>query len=48
LTTITGNVSRREAATSTSSNSSKIASSVAFRVDHELLRNALLGAGIRY
>ncbi|MCI0428964.1 MAG: outer membrane beta-barrel protein [Rhodospirillales bacterium] len=48
LTTVTGNVSRREAATSTSTNSSKIVSSASLSVDHELLRNVLLGGGIRY
>lgn len=48
LTTVTGNVSRREAVAATSDNSSKIVSSASIRVDHELLRNVLLDGEVRY
>jgi len=48
LTTITGAVSRREAVTSTSENSSKIVSAASVRIDHELLRNVLVDGEVRY
>jgi len=48
LTTITGNISRREAVTTTTSDSSRILSSASVRIDHELLRNVLLDGEVRY
>jgi hypothetical protein len=48
LTTVTGSVSRHQAVAATTENSSKIVSSASLRVDHELLRNVLLGGEIGY
>lgn len=48
LTTITGSVSRREAVTSTTDDSSKIVTSASVRIDHELLRNVLLDGEVSY
>jgi hypothetical protein len=48
LTTIQGQVFRREAVASQTDTSSKIVTAVSLRVDHELLRSVLLGAEIDF
>jgi hypothetical protein len=48
LTTIKGRVTRREAVTSQTDTSSKIVTAASLRIDHELLRNVLLGGEIDY
>jgi hypothetical protein len=48
LTTVTGTISRREAVTTKSDTSSKIVTAASIRVDHELLRNVMLGGEIDY
>ena len=48
LTTVTGTLSRRIAATTQSDTSSKIVSAVSVRVEHELLRNLVLSSEIGY
>jgi len=48
LTTITGSLSRQEIVTTETDNSSALSTRAAVRVDHQLMHNVLIGAGIGY
>jgi hypothetical protein len=48
LTTVTASISRREAVTTTSPDSTRIISSASVHIDHELLRNVLLDGEVSY